>query len=431
MEKELIRKTKYGLVKGTSNEYAEIYMNIPYAKPPVGDLLFKHPIETDTYEGILDCTKGGANPVQHNGRFGVPNQSFDCLDAYIFIPKGLKGPLPVLFWIYGGAYSNGGVGSYTEDGKLYYDMSLLAYESKCVVVTFNYRVSIWGFMNLSVLGDKFDFNNGVMDQLMALRFTKENVANFEGDPNNIILFGQSAGGASVLTLLSMEKTKGLYKKAVVMSPCVDHYFTIEESEKIAHKFLKRAKIKKPNDIFNADLNALRKAIDKSVNLFLLSGDVRCYFSPIIDGKIIKDYPINLINNSSVAMLTGYTTRESDLFLDKYPAIILPFVQVAGKVKVKKGEDSYRHRISDAYTLREFHEPITRLANTYKGDVYFYEYEHVYNGKNSYHALDIFLVVTSKDDPTAKKLRKILSDFAYNTNPGWDEYHKSKRIFKIN
>ncbi len=429
MEDKFIRKTKYGLIKGKEDKYCEVYYNIPFAKPPLGELMFKHPIEPDKYEGILDCTKGGVNPFQHYGKFGIPNQSLDCLYAYIFIPKGVKGPLPVMFWIYGGAYSNGGVGIFNENNELYYDMSLFAAETKTVVVTFNYRINIFGFSNLSLLGDKFDFNNGVMDQLLALRFTKENISNFEGDPNNITIMGQSAGAASVLTLMSMEETNGLYNKAIMMSPCVNHYFSVEESEKLTHKLLKLAKIKDPNELYTIDLDKLSKPIEKAINWLLVNkADVRCFFSPIIDGKVLKDYPRNRVNQAKVPLLLSYTSNESDMFIDDYPAILLPFIKWNGKVKLEKNHDTYRHRISDAFTKVQFHDPITSLADSYKYPLHLMEFAHHYDGKRAYHALDVILMVTLKDEEGAKGVRKIFSDFAYTSNPGWEEYKANKRKF---
>ena len=429
MDNRLIRKTKYGYVKGTSNEYADVFNNIPYAKPPLGDLMFKHPVEPDKYEGVLDCTKGGVNPVQHMGKFGVPNQSLDCLQAYIFIPKRKKGPLPVMFWIYGGAYSNGGVGVFNENNELYYDMSLFASETNTVVVAFNYRINIYGFLNLTMFGDKFDFNNGLMDQLLALKFTKDNIANFEGDPNNITIIGQSAGAASVLSLMSMEEANGLYNKAIVESPCVDHYLTIEESEKLTKKFLSFAKIKDSKELFSIEKDRLYKAIEKSLNWFLLSGDARCFFSPVIDGKVLKDYPYNRINNSKVPMLIGYTTNESDMFVDEYPTIALPFVKMMSKAKLGNEKESYRYRLSDALTRLYFIDPIEKLVGEYNSPAYLYEFTHKFEeNKRAYHAVEVILMVTQKDHVGAKQIRKIFSDFAYTSNPGWETYNATKRKF---
>lgn len=429
MNDPLIRKTKYGLVKGTSNEYCDVFLNIPFAKPPLGDLRFKHPVEPDKWEGVLDASKGGPNPIQQDGQFSVPNQSLDCLQINFFIPKGEKGPLPVMFWIYGGAYSNGGVGVFEED-KLYYDMSLFAEETKTVVVTFNYRVGVYGFLNLHSFDESCDLNNGLMDQLMALKFTKENVEYFNGDKNNITIFGQSAGGASVMSLMSMEETKGLYNKAISESPCIDHFFTIEESEKLTKKFLHFAKIKDVKDIYTLSEKTIKKASQKVCDWFLFSGDERCFFSPIIDEKILKGYPMSQINNSSVPLLMGYTSNESDLFMDRYPAILFPYISKQMGVKAKRGKDSLRHRFSDAITEYVYINPINKCLDGYKSTSYLYEFAYAVPPKRAYHASEVILMVVEKDDHGAKEIRKIFSNFAYKGNPGWHKHEPGSPAFVI-
>ena len=368
MKESLIKNTKYGKIRGTTNEYADVYMNIPFAKPPVGPLTFKAPVEPDKWEGILDCTKPGPNPIQHVGKFGVPNQSLDCLYAYIFVPKGVTGKLPVMVWIYGGAYANGGVGLFDEKtGQLYYDMSLFANDTKTIVVCFNYRVNVYGFMNFHYLDESFDLNNGLLDQILALKFVKENITEFGGDDNNITIFGQSAGGSSVMNLMSVNETKGLFNKAIVESPCIDHYFTYEESQKLTKKFLKYAKIKDLHELYNIDTDRLTTAIDKAEKWLLAKGDVRCFFSPIIDGKYLKDYPAKEFNNSDVPLLIGYTSNECDLFMDEYPAIILPFISLKAGIKARKEEGPYRKRLSDGFTDEIYIKPITAAAKSYKSD----------------------------------------------------------------
>ena len=442
---DLIRKTNYGLVKGTENEFAKMFLNIPFAKPPVGELMFKHPLPPEKWEGIRDATKGGKNPVQHLGNFGIPNQSLDCLYLNVFTPKEFDKPLPVMFWIYGGAYSNGGVGVVNENeepltlqhdksyvqNELYYDMSMFAEETKTIVVTFNYRINIYGFMNFNFLDESFDLNNGLMDQLMALRFTKENIEYFGGDKNNITIFGQSAGGSSVMSLMSLEESQGLFNKAIVESPCIDHYFTLEESQKLTQRFLKVGHIKDLKELYTIPQDKLYKVIQNVLDwLLLIKGDMRCYFSPIIDGKILKDYPIRAITTSNVPMLIGYTSNECDLFMDEYPAFSLPLIAAKTNTKVPKGEETYRHRLSDAITEKVYITPIKEALENYQGPSYLYEFAYSVPPKRAYHAIEVVLFVTEKEDKGAKAIRKIFSDFAYTSNPGWNEYKPNKEYFVI-
>ena len=129
-------------------------------------------------------------------------------------------------------------------------------------------------------------------------------------------------------------------------------------------------------------------------------------------------------------MIGRTTNESDLFVDEYPTIALPFVAYKSKTKVPKGKDSFRHRLSDTITLTSFVKPIDEVVQTYQGQVFAYEFAYHIPPKRAYHALEVQLFVLEKDDIGARKFRKILSDFAYKNNPGWDEYKKNKEYFVI-
>ena len=178
--------TKYGDLRGFEKDGCNVFRGIPFAAPPVGELAFRHPLPPSPWKGVLEATSGSCNPVQAEGGFYVGNHSLDCLYLNVFAPKGASGPLPVMVWIYGGAYSQGGTGAKEHGAKdVQYDLAGFAAKTNCVVVTFNYRLNLYGFIDLHSLDSSFDRNNGLFDQIMALKFVKENIEAFGGDPDNI------------------------------------------------------------------------------------------------------------------------------------------------------------------------------------------------------------------------------------------------------
>lgn len=185
-------KTQYGMVEGFAHGGCSVWYGIPFAKPPVGELAFKHPVPPEPWEGVLQARKGSCNPIQSEGDFSIGNNSMDCLYLNVFVPEEHDGPLPVMVWIFGGAWNQGGAGAMRKDSaELQYDMSLFARESGCAVVSINYRLNLYGFLNLHFLDARFDRNNGLYDQILALQWVHDNIAAFGGDPDNITLFGQS------------------------------------------------------------------------------------------------------------------------------------------------------------------------------------------------------------------------------------------------
>ncbi len=183
---------------------------IPYAEPPVGTLRFAPPVKYETpWSGVRDATTFGDKCIQDDG-----SGSEDCLYLNVFAPvedTGEDEGLPVMFWIHGGAYIQG---SSCNPG---YDMPDLVREG-VIVVTINYRLNAFGFLPHPALEDPTG-NFGLKDQVMALEWVQDNIEAFGGDPENVTIFGESAGGHSVLSLMAARSdiVDGLFHKAVVQS----------------------------------------------------------------------------------------------------------------------------------------------------------------------------------------------------------------------
>nr|AEE62682.1 unknown [Dendroctonus ponderosae] len=182
------------------------FRGIPYAKPPVGDLRFEVPQPAEPWTGVLDATDDQDSCVSVNNDSG---ESEDCLYINVYTPNlEPSTKLPVLFWIYGGAYREG------NSRKHLYGPDYLV-EEDVIVVSFNYRVGAFGF--LSSADEALPGNNGMKDQLLALKWTHENIQHFGGDPEKITIFGESAGSSSVGLHLISKKSAGLFRGAILES----------------------------------------------------------------------------------------------------------------------------------------------------------------------------------------------------------------------
>ncbi|OLF52291.1 carboxylesterase/lipase family protein [Pseudomonas chlororaphis] len=229
------RVTSAGIVNGldrsaTTGVYA--WLGIPYAQPPVGALRWMPPADPASWNGVRtaqqfghSCAQGGVyfSPAPNDAPYGLavregfgkPVGNEDCLTLNIWSPAAASGPLPVIFFIHGGSNVSG----YSADPI--YDGQALAKKANAVVVTINYRLGILGWLDLQplktghALADSGNF--ALLDQQQALKFVKNNVAAFGGDPNNITVMGQSAGAVNVWALLVSPLSNGLFQKVVPLS----------------------------------------------------------------------------------------------------------------------------------------------------------------------------------------------------------------------
>jgi para-nitrobenzyl esterase len=203
-------RTAAGAVRGRHEDGLAVFRGIPFAQPPVGALRFQAPRPAEPWAGTRDAFEFGAPPPQPQGRVvsappgaGDPD---DWLTVNIWSPSLGASRLPVMVWIYGGAYVAGASSARAYDG------TALARHG-VVVVSFNYRLGMEGFAQLTGA----PANRGLLDQVAALRWVQENIAAFGGDPGQVTVFGESAGGGSVASLLAMETAAGLFRRAILQS----------------------------------------------------------------------------------------------------------------------------------------------------------------------------------------------------------------------
>jgi para-nitrobenzyl esterase len=209
--------TRRGQVRGLDDNGVMSFLGLRYGRPPVGELRFMPPVPASGWEGVYDATRWPNRAMQAKTAGSmdqkVPGElSEDCLFLNVTTPDVGGAHRPVLVWIHGGGFASGSANEY--DGRV------LSRQGDVVVVTINYRLGVFGFLDLAPLGPEFagSASNGYRDMILALQWVRENIENFGGDPTNVTIFGESAGAKAVLGLLAAPQAEGLFHKAIANSP---------------------------------------------------------------------------------------------------------------------------------------------------------------------------------------------------------------------
>ena len=239
MVEEIIRRAPCGAVRGLETDGVQQFRGIPYAEAPVGERRFLPPVAKAAWSGVLDCTKQAPIPPQGPsdldrpmGPLTIP-QSEDCLTVTVSAPKDGEN-LPVAVWFHGGANFCG------AGGIPWYDGRPLAKKEGIVVVCVNYRLGALGFLHSPALNER---NLAIEDQVASLRWVRENIAAFGGDPDRVTVFGQSAGGNSIVHMLGLEETDGLFSRAFLLSPSIGRAnFSTDEAHEVSETLLTALRI---------------------------------------------------------------------------------------------------------------------------------------------------------------------------------------------
>jgi para-nitrobenzyl esterase len=308
-------KTEQGKVQGKTINDGKVkaFLGLPYAAAPVGDLRWKAPQAPAKWKGERDATKFGAHCAQgkvfDDMIFQDAAPSEDCLFLNVYAPADAtdKSKLPVMFWIHGGGYSGGGSSEPRHNGDF---LPLKG----VVLVTINYRLGVFGFLateDLAKEANGASGNYGLMDMVAALGWVKDNIKGFGGNPDNVTIFGESAGSFAVSTLMASPMAKGLFQKAIGESGAAFSstlpYDSLEAREKADGAWVASLGVKSLEELRALPTDKILEAV-KSKGM---TG-----FPPDIDGKLLVE-PVDVTyaagRQAHVPLLAGWNRDEGSFF----------------------------------------------------------------------------------------------------------------------
>ncbi|MGP3775342.1 carboxylesterase/lipase family protein [Streptomyces sp. SDT5-1] len=462
--------TATGRIRGLTEGALSVFRGIPYAQPPVGALHLAAPEPVLPWDGVRDAFAFGPPPPQSlvsslTGR--VPPEGDDWLTLNVWSPDLGAAGLPVLVYVYGGAYVTG-----STDGP-HYDGSALAARGQ-VVVTLNYRVGAEGF---GVFGGA-PANRGLLDQVAALRWVRENIAAFGGDPDRVTVFGESAGAGSVASLLAMPSAAGLMRRAVAQS-VPGTFFTLDLARDIGARIADRlgapgggaAEVAahapgKLRDVTDDVIRDLARYADRWGRV----AHTATPFSPVVDGEVLPTTPWEALAAGAardVDLIVGHNQDEFRLFTVMAGRHGRTTKEEASETLARFGpgpgaEDAYRaaYPEADPSLLSElvqsdwlFRIPSLRLAEAHTaggGTAYAYELCWQAPGAGgamgACHALDVPLVFGALDTDFARlflgdgvpaeavalseEMGAAWTAFAAGDGPGWAPFTPEERTTRV-
>jgi len=460
--------TDAGAVQGVMAAEVVSYKGIPFAAPPVGELRWRPPQAVTPWNGVRQATAFGHDCRQAPGQTGntplTTTPSEDCL--YLNVWRPANGPasastakLPVMVWIYGGGYMSGGASEAIYDGTQFAKQGV-------ILVSFNYRVGRFGFFGHPALtaaasqSGELLGNYGYMDQMAALKWVQRNIAAFDGDPSNVTVFGESAGGESIHNLVTSPLTNGLFQKAINESgngrvnQAFGRYLTRTAKSVVASAEEQGTAFAKEFGITGNDQNALSAlralSADQVVDGLTFSdmssphGIATFSGGAIIDGKLVPEEPEVLYNSgqfNKVPLLIGVNDKDLGFptratTKDAAYAIFGPQNLAAARAAFDpQGTatvDDVRNQIARVITM---HEPARFVAKNLAEQgvsVYVYRFSYVAQAVRSqfsgaWHGAEIPYVfdtlgayygsaVTSQDEQVAQRMQAYWVSFAKTGNP---------------
>ena len=415
-----VARTGDGLVRGVVAADHRTFSGVPFAAPPVGDLRWRSPQPVAAWDGIRDATHPSDVCPQEGGG------GEDCLYLNVTTPRGAD-HLPVMVWIPGGGFVSGAGSAY--------DPARLAVDGRVVVVTMNYRLGALGFLDAG--DDPAAGNFGLADQQAAMRWARDNIAAFGGDPGNVTLFGQSAGAYSVCAQLAAPGARGLFGKAIVQSgPCVNPFVTRDEARRRADDVLGR--------LGCADLVCLRaKPVSELVGLgapevLSATGTLReMPWLPAVGGDFLPSQPIGALP-AGIPLIQGTTRDEMRPFAAAQPVTAEDYPRILGQVFGSRAQ-----AVLAEYPLANYPSPWIALAAVLTdwgqkvgacpalatdkagGRVYAYEFA---EGDAAHSAELPYLF--GGDGPLARAMIGYWSSFARTGDPGWPAYSDGGQVLSL-
>ena len=474
-----IVRTSGGEVRGRREDGLEVFRGIPFGAPPVGELRFAGPRRAAPWTGVRDAGEFGPPPPQDVGSFRdrlpagwnpVARESSrpgDWLTVNVWTPSAdPASPRPVIVWIYGGAYK---VGSADTPG---YDAQRIARDGDVVVVTFNYRVGIEGFAMI----DGAPANRGLLDQVAALEWVRDNITAFGGDPGRVTVAGESAGAGCIAALLAMDRADGLFSRAIVAS-MPGTYLSRElgaavgaaiAAERGLPPAVRDLAAVPPHELVLAgeSLAARQREFEREWGQ-LASHDT--LFAPVVDGDVLPTTPWEALANGAARgadLVVGHTRDECRLFLVMRGGVgrVTEADVARALADFGPGRDGEKYRSAFPEASDEelyvqvqtdwlFRMPTLQLAEaqtTGGGRAYLYELAWPVPGAGGQlgacHGLDLPLLFGTFDaslgpllygpQPSAAAyaaadlLRRTWTTFATTGDPGWPAYDPEHRLTQV-
>ncbi|WP_370479750.1 carboxylesterase/lipase family protein [Tamlana flava] len=467
---EVISETAYGKVKGYQFNDVKIFRGIPYGADTGGENRFLPPQRPEKWNGVRECTTNGDRCYQtgrsifetnqlgpwfsggREDRFELSKQgmSEDCLNLNVLSPD-LKAKLPVMVYFHGGGFKDGG-------GLLSVFSDKFVKEQNVVLVGVNHRLSVFGYAYLGGIDKKYKIGNpGQLDLIASLEWVRYNIQNFGGDPNNVMIFGESGGAAKVSCLLAMPGAKGLFHKAAIMSGAGIKMSEQEEANAKIRDFMSEIQVDSVEELLSASADMLmQKAFG---------------FGPVVDGYSLKRHPFypDAPNESEgIPLLIGTCKDETTLFKQQDSTLFSLDLKGLKNNLIKDGisednldgllklyqRDYPEDSMSDLYfrisSDRSFRRSANKLAELQlankKSKVWMYLSQYntpIENGKlRAFHTYDLPLVMRLTLYPESEQLSRQMAnawaEFARTSDPSttaleWPSYSldtRSTMIFDV-
>ena len=411
-----LRVFQSGAAVGFTGEYgSHAWLGIPYAKPPLGDLRWRAPLAPAAWTETREALSFGAPCVQYASPFGgvtsakagTATGSEDCLFLNLWAPKmtreaAIKERLPVMLWIHGGGNSIG-EGAFYNGGNL-------AATHRVIVISFNYRLGPLGWFHHAALAgagtaeaDRSG-NYGTLDMVRALEWVRDNITEFGGDPANVTIFGESAGGQNVYQLLLSPRAQGLFHRAVVQSGNLA-FTTVAEAE----NFSDDAEPGDPNSsneallrMLIADGKAKDRSAAKSVLTSMNAGAIEAYLrgksayefldvypqflktgmirvpKPFRDGFVVpREEPMQLLTAgryNQVPVIAGTNRDENKVFMFGNPERVRMLLWLIPRVRDQRSYDLSAEYLSKSWKATGADEPAAAMRNAQGPSVYVYRFD---------------------------------------------------------
>ncbi|MCY3921166.1 MAG: carboxylesterase family protein [Chloroflexi bacterium] len=478
-------QTQQGALRGQIEDGIHVFRGVPFAQPPVGDLRWRRPQPVEPWDGVREAIEFGPISIQPSRPAAGPfagimghsqeQMSEDCLYLNVWTPGLDDARRPVMVWIHGGGLFSGSGSSPAYDG------APLASRGDVVVVTINYRLGALGYLPDPVLadGDEAEGNFGFHDMLAALRWVQNEIAAFGGEPSNVTIFGESAGGIAVGILLASPLAEGLFHHAIIQSGAADRLHSRESVDEMLPFYYRELGMERPSaeelrrlpvdDLLQAQV-ALAGA-DPAVNP---AAGLHGIFNAVIEDEFLDAMPIDAVRNgrsANVDLLAGTMRNEftllaamsgvNDLDEERALELLAPLVggsERAGEcfetyrtLRIQRGEPTDPLAVYNAImTDRQYRGSTRRLLDTHAAapaGTYSYLVEQqspMFEGRlGAPHALDVPLIWGTNDlmrdfvgdDPQVNQLSRFMMDawtnFARTGNPttnalpGWPHYRADR------